>query len=126
MIALLLGSAFLVDTGPLGEGVSPWLTAAGALVSVAFFAVVLRKILAARRAPVFAGGESQIGQIGEARQPLAPSGLVWVGGALWGAVSESGTIAAGTPVRVVGRRGLELTVVPVVVEEQEEQPWHLS
>jgi len=110
VIALLLGSALLIDAGPFGTGVSPWLSVAGTLVSLGFFVLVLRRVLAARRRPAFVGGEALLGRVGEAREDLAPSGMVYVSGALWRGVAGSGTIAAGTPVKVTGRTGLELSV----------------
>ena len=53
-----------------------------------------------------------IGAYGEARQDLAPDGFVFVGGALWAARTSGEPIQAGTPVKVVGRTGLRLEVVP--------------
>ena len=52
-----------------------------------------------------------VGALGEARQPIAPDGLVFVQGALWQA-SASSPIAAGSAVRVVARKGLHLEVAP--------------
>ena len=53
-----------------------------------------------------------VGALGEAREELAPEGLVFVSGALWKAVGTPVPIHAGTPVRVVGRDGLQLRVIP--------------
>ena len=50
-----------------------------------------------------------LGALGEAREELAPEGLVFVGGALWKATAAS-PIPAGSAVRVVGRNGLQLQV----------------
>jgi membrane-bound ClpP family serine protease len=52
-----------------------------------------------------------VGAVGEAREELAPEGLVFVSGALWKAVAAPDPIHAGAPVRVVGRDGLQLKVV---------------
>src|SRR3989442_7170035 len=38
----------------------------------------IRKVLAARRQPAFVGGDSIVGAVGEAREELAPEGLVFV------------------------------------------------
>jgi membrane-bound serine protease (ClpP class) len=65
----------------------------------------------ARRAPAFVGAESLVGAAGEAREELAPEGLVFVAGALWKALATGGPIHAGSRVRVVGRDGLQLKVV---------------
>ena len=51
-----------------------------------------------------------VGAEGEAREELAPEGLVFVSGALWKAVAPE-PIHAGSRVRVVGRDGLQLKVV---------------
>jgi membrane-bound serine protease (ClpP class) len=122
VLALVLGMAFLVNTGPIGLGVNPVVVAGAALVTVAFFALFLRKIWQARRRPAFAGSEILVGATGQAREELAPEGLVFVKGALWKAVAANGPIAVGSLVQVVGRQGLKLEVVAdkaAVVKEKE-------
>jgi len=122
VLALVLGMAFLVNTGPIGLGVNPVVVAGAALVTVAFFAMFLRKIWQARRRPAFAGSEILVGATGHAREELAPEGLVFVKGALWKAIASDGPIAIGSPVQVVGRQGLKLEVVAdraAVMKEKE-------
>jgi membrane-bound serine protease (ClpP class) len=122
VVALVLGMAFLVNTGPIGLGVNPVVVAGAALVTLAFFGLFLRKIWQARRRPAFVGSEILVGATGQAREELAPEGLVFVNGALWKAVAASGPIAVGSPVQVVGRQGLKLEVVAdkaAVVKEKE-------
>src|SRR2546430_9409682 len=109
VFALLLGMAFLVNTGPIGLGVNPWVSLVTAVLTLGFFAFFIRKVIAARRQPAFVGGDSIVGAVGEAREELAPEGLVFVSGALWKATSTS-PIPAGSAVRVVGREGLHLQV----------------
>jgi membrane-bound serine protease (ClpP class) len=109
--ALVLGMAFLINTGPVGLGVDPIVILGTAVVTAGFFVLFIRKVWEARRAPAFVGVESLVGATGEAREELAPEGLVFVAGALWKAVATSGPIHAGSPVRVVGRDGLQLKVV---------------
>jgi membrane-bound serine protease (ClpP class) len=111
VFALVLGMAFLVNTGPIGLGVDPIVAFGTGLVTLAFFVVFVRKVWQARRAPAFSGADSIVGAIGEAREELAPEGLVFVSGALWKAVAAPDPIHAGSPVRVVGRDGLQLKVV---------------
>jgi membrane-bound serine protease (ClpP class) len=111
VFALVLGMAFLVNTGPIGLGVNPIVVFGAALVTLAFFALFVRKVWQARRQPAFTGAESIVGSVGEAREELAPEGLVFVSGALWKAVASPEPIHAGAPVRVVGRDGLQLQVV---------------
>jgi membrane-bound serine protease (ClpP class) len=81
------------------------------LVTLAFFLFFIRKIWAARMRPAFSGAESLVGAQGEAREELAPEGLVFVAGALWKAVAASNPIHAGSAVKIVGRKGLQLEVV---------------
>src|SRR5947209_303876 len=109
VFALLLGMAFLVNTGPIGLGVNPWVSLVTAVLTLGFFAFFIRQVIAARRQPAFVGGDSIVGAVGEAREELAPEGLVFVSGALWKATSTS-PIPAGSAVRVVGREGLHLQV----------------
>jgi len=122
ILALVLGLAFLVNTGPIGLGVSPILIVLAALISFAFFVLFVRRVWQARLRPVTTGSEALLGARGEAREEIAPEGMVYVRGALWKAVSEGGPIHAGEPVRVVGRKGLQLQVAAngnsVAVEER--------
>jgi membrane-bound serine protease (ClpP class) len=109
VFALVLGMAFLVNTGPVGLGVNPFVAVGLALITAGFFAFFIRKVWAARRQPVFVGGDSMLGALGEVREDVAPEGLVFVRGALWRATAAA-PIPAGSQVRVVGRDGLELMV----------------
>jgi membrane-bound serine protease (ClpP class) len=109
VFALVLGMAFLINTGPIGLGVNPIVSVATAAITLAFFAFFIRKVWAARRQPVFAGSERIVGALGEAREELDPEGLVFVDGALWQATAAS-PVPAGSAVRVVGRDGLHLQV----------------
>jgi len=110
VFALAIGMAFLIDTGPIGLGVNPVVSTGASALTLAFFLLFVRKVLAARHRPVAAGPESLVGTLGEAREELAPEGLVFVAGALWRATATSAPIHAGAPVRVVGRKGLQLEV----------------
>src|SRR3989454_9237293 len=111
VLALLLGMAFLINTGPFGLGVNPIAVLIAAVVTSGFFIFFIRKVWQGRRRPVTTGAEALVGAKGEAREELAPEGLVFVRGALWKAVASNGPIHVGTPVRVVGRKGLQLQVV---------------
>jgi membrane-bound serine protease (ClpP class) len=111
VFALVLGMAFLINTGPVGLGVNPIVSVLTGLVTLGFFVFFIRKVIVARRQPALSGADSMVGSVGEAREALAPEGLVFVAGALWKATSTS-PIPAGSPVRVVGRQGLQLQVAP--------------
>ncbi len=110
VVAMALGSLLLIDTGFLSEGVNIFLILVTVVVLGGSFGFVLRKILAARRRPFAAGEESIVGKLGTVREPLRPDGLVFIDGALWQATSLSGSVEAGSRVRVVGISGLRLQV----------------
>jgi membrane-bound ClpP family serine protease len=82
------------------------------LISFGFFVFFVQRVWMARHGPLAAGSETLVGALGEARQDIAPEGLVAVGGVLWKATTPGGAINAGTPIKVVGRTGLRLEVVP--------------
>jgi len=109
VFALVLGMAFLINTGPIGLGVNPIVSLVTGLLTLGFFAFFIRKVIAARLQPALSGADSIVGALGEAREELTPEGLVFVAGALWRATSDVPT-PAGSPVRVVGRQGLQLQV----------------
>jgi membrane-bound serine protease (ClpP class) len=121
VLCLVLGMAFLVNTGPVGLGVNPVVIFGAAAVTFAFFVLFVNKIWTARRAPVLVGSEVLVGATGQVRKELAPEGLVFVGGALWNAVASNGPIEVGSPVKVVGRKGLQLEVVPGETGEVKEK-----
>ncbi len=120
VLALLLGMAFLINTGPFGLGVNPIAVLIAAGVTTGFFVFFIRKVWAARARPVSTGAEALVGSSGDVREELAPEGLVFVRGALWKAVASNGPIHVGTPVRVVGRKGLQLQVVAGDTEAKKE------
>ena len=121
VLSLVLGMAFLINTGPVGLGVNPIAIAIAAVVSFGFFVFFVQRVLSARRRPPAAGSEVLIGASGEAREELSPEGLVFVRGALWRAVASSGAIPVGSPVQVVGRKGLQLEVVAGEAGEAKER-----
>src|SRR5487761_344517 len=51
VFALVLGMAFLVNTGPIGLGVNPIIAIGSGVVTLTFFLIFIRKIWQARRAP---------------------------------------------------------------------------
>jgi membrane-bound serine protease (ClpP class) len=122
LVSLVLGSALLVDAGPVGLGVNPWLIAGASLAILLLFAVVVRKAVQARSRLAFVGPEALVGSLGEARERLDPAGTVFVTGALWRAVAADGAIPAGTTVRVLGRTGNELSVESARAETRRDQP----
>lgn len=112
IIAMTLGGLLLVNTGFLAEGVNIPLLLVTVLVIAGIFVFILQKIIAARRLPYAAGEESLVGRIGTVREPLNPTGMVFVDGALWQASAANGTVPVGTSVRVIAVDGLRLRVEP--------------
>ena len=118
IVAMTLGGLLLINTSFLAEGVNIPLLIITVLVIAAIFLFILRKLIEARRRPYTAGEESMIGTLGSVREPLNPSGMVFVNGALWQATSTGGPLDTGTQVRVVGVDGLRLRVEAL----QQQQP----
>ena len=122
IVAMALGGLLLIDTGFLAEGVNVGLLLATLLLIGGTFAFILRKVIDARRRPYAAGEESLVGRTARVRERLAPSGMVFIDGALWRATSRSGELDVGAPVRVVAVRGLELMVEALPVQSPSERP----
>jgi membrane-bound serine protease (ClpP class) len=118
IIAMTLGGLLLIDTGFLAEGINIPLLLITVLVIAGIFFFILQKVITARRRPYAAGQESMLGKVGSVREPLNPSGMVFVQGALWQATSTSGPLPAGTRVRVVAVEGLRLRVEALEQQEQ--------
>jgi len=110
IIAMTLGGLLLIDTGFLAEGINIPLLLITVLVIAGIFFFILQKVITARRRPYAAGEESMLGAVGSVREPLDPSGMVFLQGALWQATSTSGPLPAGTKVRVVAVDALRLRV----------------
>ena len=92
--------------------VDPIVTAVIVLTTGAFFFAIAR--LAVRARGVFSptGAAALLGTTGVARSDISDSGIAYVGGEEWTAVSEAGPIAEGSPVRVKRVDALRLIVEP--------------
>jgi membrane-bound serine protease (ClpP class) len=93
--------------------------AAGVLLA-GFVVFAGQKVLAAHRdEPVRTGHEELVGDVGEVREPLDPTGQVFIEGALWRArVADDGSrVDLGTRVRVKSVDGLTLVVEPVAEQD---------
>jgi membrane-bound serine protease (ClpP class) len=89
----------------------PWVTIIGlGLATAAFFVFAIAKAMQARLRPPATGLESLIGRTAVVRRALEPDGMVFVEGELWRADGESGPIAAGEQVIIVGCEGSMLHV----------------
>jgi membrane-bound serine protease (ClpP class) len=117
-VALSAGSVFLFRVEPGGgPAVHPLLAALTTVGTLGFFWLVIRKAAEAQRiGPVF-NPAAVLGQVGEARTSLDPTGAVYVGGELWSARSAM-PVVAGDRVRVTKVDGLILDVVPAEPDER--------
>ena len=119
VISFTMGSLMLVNTRN-----APFLAiSTSAIVAVSlgltlFFGFVVGAIVRSRRRRPVTGQEGMVGKVGKVKSALDPGGLVFVDGALWKAISESGSIAEGELVDVVSMRGLTLVVAPHLVQKQ--------
>lgn len=112
IISMFFGLMMLFRTAE-GFMVSIATIAAVAIVTGAFFFFLIGLGVRALKKPYIAGREGVVGHIGEARTDLDPKGRIFIDGALWSAVSESGTIPKGEKVEVTRMDGLKLTVKKV-------------
>ncbi|MBN3757433.1 nodulation protein NfeD [Paraburkholderia sp. Tr-20389] len=136
IVAFAIGALMLIDTDVPGYGIPLPMIAAVVVFSVLFIFGVSSLVLRSRRRPVVTGAEAMIGSVGvvlddglvaadadsmESRAEVRSDSLLhgepervgWarVHGERW-RVCSNAPLAAGNAVRVTGRRGLMLTVVP--------------
>jgi membrane-bound serine protease (ClpP class) len=119
-VAALVGAAFAYRDD--GHDIAVAWIVVGGLILAGFVVFASQKALAAHRdEPVRTGWEEVIGSEGEVREPLDPSGQVFVGGALWQARSadKGSEIGVGNRVRVESVDGLTLVVRPVSAGDPE-------
>jgi membrane-bound serine protease (ClpP class) len=115
----LLGVAALVGAGFAWRDAGHDLPVAAIVIAgvilAGFIIFASRKALAAHRdEPVRTGSEELLGSIGEVREPLDPTGQVFLQGALWRARAIGAEpIGLGNRVRVKAVDGLTLDVEPV-------------
>jgi membrane-bound serine protease (ClpP class) len=110
--AFVIGSLILIDSDTPGFAISIPLIAAFALSSALFLLLVVRLAVKAYRRPVATGGEELIGARGMAMSGFPGPGSVHLRGEVWSARSTR-PIPRGTPIRVVSRDGLILSVEPL-------------
>ncbi|MCB1984566.1 MAG: nodulation protein NfeD [Burkholderiales bacterium] len=111
MIAFVIGSVMLLDTGVPGYGVSIPLIVTFALLSAAFFLLVLGMAIKARQRPVVSGMEQMVQSAGEALDDFTQQGWVRIHGERWEA-QTSVPLKRGDKIRVVAIDGLILRVEP--------------
>ncbi len=110
-VAMVLGIVILVDTDvpelQIGWGPAVAITLPFAAISVFLLQLAIRSF----RFKVATGAEAMVGELGEAKTAVAPTGTVFVHGEHWSARSRS-EVAAGQGVRVVAVDGMTLEVEP--------------
>lgn len=111
IVALAAGIGVLVDAAGAGMATSLAVALLAASVTGIYLAIVLGRVIAARRAPVRGGRVGLIGRRGELRAVPTPVGRVLVDGELWRARAWDGEeLRLGDPVVVEHADGLTLTV----------------
>lgn len=116
LIAFVIGSVMLLDTGIPGYGIALPLIIAVALVSGAFFFAVVTLAAKAWRRPVVSGQEELVGATATVVHGFRRRGRVHVHGENWQA-RTSRPVKTGDAVHITGLDGLILIVEPVEKEE---------
>lgn len=108
IIAFVLGSVLLLDTGVPGYEIALPLILSIALISAGFFLVIVKMAISSRSKPIVSGSEQLMGSTGIV--VLEDQKLrVRIRGELWQIDDEKG-VSPGEKVRVIGRKGLILKV----------------
>lgn len=109
IIAFLLGGFMLFDQAE-GLRLSWAVLLPSALCTAAFFVLVVGAGLKAQFLPAKTGAQTLLGQTADALTPInAAGGMIFIEGEYWSATSDS-PVAAGEPVEITGRDGLNLHV----------------
>ncbi|OFW61979.1 MAG: hypothetical protein A2133_07105 [Actinobacteria bacterium RBG_16_64_13] len=108
--ALIAGGLLLFDTSAPFLKVSWLVLVIAALIVLAFFTLVIRKVALATREPHATGTESLVGTTGVVISSLRPLGQVRLHGETWKARTEAGDLLRDEPVEVLRIEGLTLVV----------------
>lgn len=119
VIAFIIGSVMLLDTGVPGFGISTPLIAFFAASSALFFIVVVGMLIKSRRRPVVSGMDQVIGSEVEAVEDFTGEGRVRYGGELWNARSDA-PLRRGQRARVAAVDGLILVLASDTDTRKEE------
>ncbi|HEV7779244.1 MAG TPA: nodulation protein NfeD [Luteibacter sp.] len=113
VIAFVVGSIMLMDTGVPGYGINMGAIAAIALCAAALLALIVSMAARSRRSQRVSGDEQMLDADGELLEPVNAGGEAWarVRGERWRVCSEV-SLPAGARVRIVRRTGLLLWVAP--------------
>lgn len=105
---MVLGSLWLFRRGA-GPGL--WVVLLVNAAALAYYRVILEPGLSIQSRAGMLGGNQLIGQTGVVLATLDPTGSIRLQGEVWSATADT-LVEAGRIVRVVGRDGLSLHVVP--------------
>jgi len=111
LIAFVIGSILLIDTGVPGYGISLPLIITFSVISGVFFLGVFGMAIKARERPVVSGQEQLIGACGTVQEDFETDGWVQIHGESWQAQSAT-PLKQGQTVRVTQLDGLMLYVEP--------------
>jgi membrane-bound serine protease (ClpP class) len=120
ILALVVGSVFLVRATNGAPAVNPVLAILVSVIATVFLWYVGRRGIEAIGRPVSLNLDRLIGMVGQAHTNLNPDGSVYVGSEEWSAHSDT-FVPNGSRVRVIKRDGLILTVEPLVPQSPGEQ-----
>jgi membrane-bound serine protease (ClpP class) len=109
IIALVFGSLLLIDTESSDVAIDRSIIFAAVATVGAYSMTIGYLVLRTQKGKKTLGSEGLIGEIGEARTALNPTGRIFVHGEQWTAEGE-GEIGAGEKVEVVGVDGMRLKV----------------
>jgi membrane-bound serine protease (ClpP class) len=124
IVSFVLGSYLLLGQGaPPGFQIAPAVIWTMTVLLVLFFLFIGGSVLAARFRKPKTGREALIDSVGTVRQPLAPDGVVFIGGELWQATAAADIprdrlpIPVNTPVILTKIDGLRAIVRPATPAE---------
>ena len=110
-VAIVLGAILLFPDRPGAPRGELATLVAGAVTTATILALLSFRALAVKRLPDRTGAGVLVGQIVAARTALAPTGKIFVDGAIWEARS-SAPVAAGENVEIMALDGLSILVRP--------------
>lgn len=120
IFSFVIGSYLLIGSNaPPGFQISRPVIWAMTGCLVVFFLWIASLVVRTRLRRPYTGKQALIGEIGEVRQALDPTGMVYVHGELWSATTgpEGSEIKVGTPVKVAEVEGMKMKVVLATEQE---------
>ena len=108
--SLIAGGLLLFDTSASFLKVSWPVLIVAAVIVLAFFMLVVRKVAIVMRRPHATGTESLVGTTGVTISPLSPQGQVRLHGEIWRARAEEGELLKDERIEVLRTEGLTLIV----------------